>query len=340
MNRWLATFGACYLTLQQASIAFATIPTSPAPASPDGSKAADLLNQARSHYQRGVEAYRQGRYREAIDSFTKADVLVPSAALSFNVARAYEKLHDRSNAVIWYRDYLQRAGYISDRSDIERHVTALEQSLRSTGLQRLSVFSEPDGAVLTLDGKDVGTSPWSGVIPPGMHEVTLRLRGYMDISQSVWVNPDAALDVRFSLSRRFVEIPAGSIALRDAREPREPRPDRVATHSSGTPALMTWGYVAAGAGLAAVSGGVVFEILRRQSENEARNDTRQVSFADKYDTMQRQQTAARILFGSGAALLATGGVLLYIGSRNTERKTTVSVACLPASCKATLRGSF
>lgn len=340
MNRGVAALTACCMTLQ-GPIAFAApiISESESQAAP---KATDLLMQARAHYERGVDAYRQGRYREAIDSFTKADVIVPSAALSFDIARAYEKLRDHSNAVIWYRDYLQRAGYISDRSDIERHISALEQSSRSSGLQRLSVFSEPDGAALTLDGKPVGTSPWSGVVAPGMHEVTLRLRGYVDITQSVWVNPDAALDVRFSLSRRFIEFSPSPITVRDVQEPRQPRPDRdrVATRASGTPSLETWGFVTAGVGAAAVGGGVVFELLRRHSESEARSESQQVSFADKYDTMQHQQTASRILFGSGAALLATGAVLLLIDSRSSEKKPTISGACMPGSCTATFRGRF
>lgn len=339
MRRWLAALGAFCLALQGVPVALGAPTADLASDSQESLKASDLLMQARTHYERGVEAYQQGKYREAIDSFMKADVLVPSAALSFNIARAYEKLRDNSNAVIWYRDYLQRAGYISDRRDIERRVSALEQSLRSNGLQRLSVFSEPDGAALTLDGKPVGTIPWSGVVPPGMHQVTLRLRGYVDITQSVWVDPDAALDVRFSLSRRFIEFSPGAIALRDAQEPHEPRPDRV-PRGGTAPSLKTWGYVAAGVGVAAVGGGVAFEILRRHSENEAKNDPQQVSFADKYDTMERQQTASRILFGSGAVLFATGGVLLLIDSRSGERKTTISGACMPGSCTATLRGRF
>jgi hypothetical protein len=42
----------------------------------------------------------------------------------------------------------------------------------------LSVHSDPDGAALELDGKAVGTSPWSGQVAPGPHAVTLTKEGY------------------------------------------------------------------------------------------------------------------------------------------------------------------
>jgi hypothetical protein len=47
------------------------------------------------------------------------------------------------------------------------------------------------------------------------------------------------------------------------------------------------------------------------------------------------------LLVTGAALAATGGVLLYLGTRDSSgTETTVGVACVPGACASTLRGRF
>lgn len=336
----------CLAWLCGGARALAAPDAAPAARQSDGATAdTDATAQARAHYRLGASAYRAGRYREAIEAFAKADALIPSAALSFNIARAHEKLGDPTNAVIWYRDYLQRAGYASDRKRIEAHVAALEQTPSANVQQRLSVSSFPEGAALRLDGQPAGSTPWSGPLSPGAHRLDLRLPGYADVSQSVWVKPDAPMDVRIALSRAApVMTTTPPIAGREPRELTGPSsaravPSRAPEEPRGN-AVRTWGYVAAGVGGAALGGGVVFELLRRGSESDARNDPRQVSFAEKYDTMERQAAAARILFVSGAVLLATGGVLIVAGSRSAESKPGVSAACLPGGCSATFRGRF
>src|SRR6185436_18266878 len=65
-------------------------------------------NSVKVKFQEGAQAYEQGRYKDAVDAFLAADRLAPSAPLSFNVARAYQKLGDGSSALRWYRDYLRR----------------------------------------------------------------------------------------------------------------------------------------------------------------------------------------------------------------------------------------
>ena len=49
------------------------------------------------------------RYAQAIEHFLAADALVPSAALSFNVAKAYEKLGESAKALRYYRDFARRS---------------------------------------------------------------------------------------------------------------------------------------------------------------------------------------------------------------------------------------
>src|SRR4051794_34519288 len=59
---------------------------------------------ARDRYREGEAAYAAGHFRDAIEAFKKANGIAPSPALSFDIARAYDRLSDVPNALAWYRD--------------------------------------------------------------------------------------------------------------------------------------------------------------------------------------------------------------------------------------------
>jgi len=323
----------------------------------------ELPAQAHLRYQDGVEAYRKGRYKEAIDAFIAADLLIPSAALSFNIARAYEKLQDPATAVIWYRDYLHRAGFLPDRAAIEQRVSTLETVLSSKTLQRLSVASSPIGATLALDGKPLGNTPWSGQIPLGSHELELGFPGYVPLHQTVWLTPDSPADVRVALAPssmepsrevRAIRSPRDERAVPFGRDARARQPSRAKPNASAIKdekpensrgnGVRTLAYVAAAAGTAAVAGGVVFEVLRRRTESQAAGDGHQVSFAEKYDTMVNQQTASRVLLGVGGGLLVTSGTLLLVTGGSAKGHpaaiSSLSLGCVPTGCGAHMSGRF
>jgi hypothetical protein len=64
--------------------------------------------------------------------------------LSFNIARAYEKLGDDAGALRWFRDYLRRApdAPICEGSGRLDHVLTSNAS-RKKGVQQLTVMSTP-----------------------------------------------------------------------------------------------------------------------------------------------------------------------------------------------------
>ena len=92
-------------------------------------------SEAKRWFSRGVEHYRAARYPEAVSAFLEADKLVPSPALSFNIARAYEQLGGTSSALRWYRDYLRR--------DPGAHVRPHPDLWREKRCGRWSLFPAP-----------------------------------------------------------------------------------------------------------------------------------------------------------------------------------------------------
>src|SRR5262249_36376341 len=111
----------------------------PSKAPSSDSVAAQPRELARVRYRQGVEAFKESRFRDAIDLFLEADQLAPSAALSFNIAAAYEKIDQPPAALRWYRDYLRRAPDAQDRAQIEGTVAKLEQVLAQGGVQQMTV---------------------------------------------------------------------------------------------------------------------------------------------------------------------------------------------------------
>jgi len=73
---------------------------------------------AKAKYEEGVEEYRRARYADAVRLFLEADAISPSAALSYNIARAYEKLADDAQTLRWYRNYLRLDPQAKNRAEV------------------------------------------------------------------------------------------------------------------------------------------------------------------------------------------------------------------------------
>lgn len=168
--------------------------TAPDPTTEDGKRA-----EGRARYERGAEAYSTGRYKDAIDLFLQADALAPSAALSFNIARAYEKISDDASTLQWYRDFRRRAPDAKNGPEVDARIHALEGVLAKKGVQQLTVMSSPYGATVVIDDQPVGVTPYTGQLPPGTHKVVLSLRGYADSEQQVQLAADHAQDLQVPL---------------------------------------------------------------------------------------------------------------------------------------------
>lgn len=310
---------------------------------PQSSGAAQPLEIARARYRQGVEAYQAGHYRESIDYFLEADRVSPSAALSFNIALAYEKIDDPAAALRWYRDYLRRNPDAKDRASVEQLVQTFEARLAAKGVQQFTVMSEPSAATVLVDGKAVGVTPWTMEIKPGQHALEVRHDGFETIKQSINVPADHATDIQLTL-KAAEEAPAAAApapSLPASAPPPAPTSKGDEGTEGGGKTLTTLGIVGMAAGGAALIGAGTFELLRKSSENDAKKDPTQIGYADHVDTMESQQTVARVLLGTGIVLAATGGVLFFLGSKKSSEKTTAfDVGCAPGGCLTTVRGRF
>ncbi len=329
--RWL-----CALSF--ATAALTRPPTALADAPSDEAVMEQRRAEAKTKYQDGVQAYSAGRYKDAVDLFLAADRLAPSAPLSFNIARAYEKLSDDAGALRWYRDYLRRNPEAANAATVRPLIATLAESLRKKGVQQLTVLSSPAGATVTIDDQPVGVTPWTGELPPGEHHLLLNLRGYADVQQTVTLAADQPQDTNVRLEQQQTPVSAPVISATPvaAAPPPTPAPDK----DSGGKKLGVVPWVTLAAGTAALGGALTFELLRRSAESDAKDAHNQLEYQQHLETMEGRQTTARVFLGVGGALLVAGGLMLVLDRGAPSHSTSAGLVCLPNGCTLAARGRF
>lgn len=81
--------------------------------------------ETRAMFERGREAYAEGRYQDALELFESAYVRAPFPELLFNIGLLHHRLgHDRA-ALEAFEEYLESAGEGPDRDEVERRIRVL-----------------------------------------------------------------------------------------------------------------------------------------------------------------------------------------------------------------------
>ena len=67
---------------------------------------------------------------------------------------------------------------------------------------RLTLTSQPAGALVTLDGKEAGLTPWSAEIKPGSHKVAIAAKGFVREERVLQIHPNRDADISIALNRQ------------------------------------------------------------------------------------------------------------------------------------------
>ena len=276
---------------------------------------------AKAKYEEGVDAYRAARYADAVRLFLEADALSPSAALSYNIARAYEKLSDDAQTLRWYRNYLRLSPDSKNAADVQGYIHALSAALAKQGVQQLTVLTSPAGATVAIDGTPLGVSPLTVELRPGSHSAQVSRRGYSDVTGNFVLPPATPIDLNVTLQLAPTNQPTAD-ATQESRRRFGIAP-----------------YVTLGAAAACLASAGIFESLRRSAQNSARNEHVQLEYEHDIDDMNSRQTTARVLLGVGGALAVTGITLLSFNTRLTP-ESRARVAAVPGGATFALERRF
>ena len=88
---------------------------------------ADLI--ARGHYARGAEAYKDNRYEDALREFQAAHAAEPLPALYYNIARCFDRLDRKSEALTAYRRFLSRLPNDPQAAEVQGRIAQLQHEL-------------------------------------------------------------------------------------------------------------------------------------------------------------------------------------------------------------------
>ncbi len=136
----------------------------------------DLADEADLQFELGATCYRKGDYRGALEHFLASNRLVPNANVAFNVARTYERLDQYPEAYRAYNAALNAEVNSESRRTIQQELARIRPHVAL-----LEITSDPPGATIYLDRKDLGprgTTPRVLALTPGHYRVIAELAGH------------------------------------------------------------------------------------------------------------------------------------------------------------------
>jgi hypothetical protein len=238
-------------------------PAPPAGGQPGSAGQPSQVDQARTHYERGMQLFNEDNFEAALNEFERAYELAPSFRILFNMARIQRQQNNYAAALQNFQSFLAEGGTaVSDerRREIERDIEVLRSRVASVDV-RVNV----EGAELFVDDVPVcagiqgqrgciGKSPLSGplLINPGRRKISAMKAGYGTASTLVRVVGSDRTNVRLELR----PTTAGGAATNAVE---------AEGGSSGTLAIATW----VGTGAFAIAAGVT-GVLALKAQNDLR----------------------------------------------------------------------
>lgn len=163
-----------------------TTPTPPAqPAPTTQTPPADpVREEARAHFQRGVEYIGAERWADAIAELRRAQELRVTPPVMYNLGLAYRAVGRNRDAMTAFREFERLSG-ASVNVELSARVDAYMQEL-AAGIGRVVLEVEPPTARVRIDGDEVRANA-SIEVDPGRHVVVAEAEGFAGESRTVEV---------------------------------------------------------------------------------------------------------------------------------------------------------
>lgn len=150
-------------------------------------------------FEAAQKAYKAGKFADALALFEQAYELKPHPSIRFNLAKCEEQLGDVQAALRFYRTYLFDIPDTVDREAVNKSIVVLERKLSRLNVQQLMVVADPRDALVTVDGKLLGTSPAFVELGRGDHHIVIERDGLETISRSFMMSTQKSMDLTFTM---------------------------------------------------------------------------------------------------------------------------------------------
>jgi hypothetical protein len=290
---------------------------------------------ARAAAESGAAAFKDGRYKEALDRFRRAEALIHAPTHLLMTARTYVALGELVRARETYRTIVRERLAPSAPEAFKRAQAAAEQESQELEPRIAEVKVSIDGPsprdklVVTMDGEPIAAA-LVGIqhpIDPGSHAFAATATGLVAPAQTVQIEEGGRVAVVLELSP--VE-PTPAPVHADAA-------DAASTERSGSSALRTTSYVLFGTGVAGLAFGAVFGGLALSEQSDS--DDAYTRCSPKCTPSQTQEILALdrsasdkgtigVIGLAAGGTLAVGGAILYLVSRPKAAPTAPAEARL------------
>jgi len=186
-----------------------------------------LMKQGDRQERHGRQEQAKEKYEKALRAYEEAYDRFPAAKIFYAIGTAELKLGRYLEAIRHFRQLLQEAESVSDelRTQVEINIDEAKQYV---AVLRFRV--QPDGAVITVDGEDIGVAPYEEplFVAPGEHTIAVSAEGYAPFETTVTMEAGAESDrtVDLEKTRVVVEEPKPKPPKPKPRKPRPPPPGR------------------------------------------------------------------------------------------------------------------
>jgi hypothetical protein len=258
-------------------------------------------------------AFDAEEYQKAIDLLLYAHRIQPNPRLLINVAKSYEKMDDCKSALVYYNAYLREPEVEDALLDVAEKAVddANCPEYDRTTAGRLIIKSEPRGATILVDGKNVGVTPFEVAgLENGNHKIRLELDGYepFETNVSLSYNTDG------NVSTKLVEKKAEPVVT--TPDP-DPTPDPVVTEPADegvNPMIYVAGGIAAvGVGLLAFGAVQDLVVIPGIDDDRAQFPVGSQDYQNLTDDRASAANLALIGYIGGSLLaLGGGGWLVYM----------------------------
>jgi len=189
--------------------------------------------------------------------------------------------------------------------------------LDTSGVMRIQV--DRPGAVVTLDGKEIGLSPLTGSqrVLEGPHTVVIQKDGYVRWSTTLSVAAGAEVPVEAQL------IPIKLLGERARSR------------------LWYGAYAATGVAVLAVGGGLVFNKMAQDSYSRYKNASTRTDASRFHDETRQRTTLASVSWGVAAASAAGAGTMFILAMRaDAKAAEAPRMAVIPVGSGVVVQGEF
>ena len=296
------------------------------------------------HFTSGKTAIQSKDWDTAIGEFRASLHLVDSPNARLELARALRDSGKPGDAWLEYGQVIETATRLAGKE--ERYAkTADAATTERTEVESklafvtVSLAHAPDGATLSVGGRDVPREQWANALPTAAGTIDVKVTD-ADGKELARKSVTVAAGERPSVSLDANPRPAGNDDAPSDDKPSLPATPDVA-EPSGHSSLRPFAYVLGGVGAAGIATFAVFGLLSNSAYNDLHNSCHPDCPPDKANeasTGRTEQAVANVGLAAGIFGLAAGATFWFISASQDAPPAKTAVVVGPAYLG--LRGSL